>query len=210
MSCFNLQKTTSKGSSRVTFPTLFQQCVSLSPPGKLTAWGERKRSPAHSHQQSLTFLLTVSTRCPFWQLQWQNGFVIGTHVQAEIIHAFHLSCRAAIRKLVLFSCSNSCSGFELVAFWWQALISYHPLPSHPTPLNTCTLKNQWHKNVNDSEVPSDRDVTFTWVGWIVWDSMNWRWGDTYSFVVLAISETDSSPRPLLPFASLHLHPAHRQ
>lgn len=173
MSCFNLQKTTSKGSSWVTFPAL-SSSMSLSPPVKLTVWGERKRSSAHSHHQSLTFPLAISTRCPFWQLQQQSYFVIGTHVQAEIINSFHLSCRTASRNLAPFGRSKNCSGFELVTFWWQALISCYQFLRHPAPLNTGTLKKQLHINVNVSEVPSDRDVTFTWAGWLVRDSMNWR------------------------------------
>lgn len=139
MSCFNLQKTTGNGSSWVTFPTLFQQRVSDSS-WKTACLGWEEEAICMLTPSVLDLSVDNIQRCPFWQLQGQSHFVIGTHIQAEIINSFHLSCWAAIRKLAPSGCLNSYSGFELVAFWWQALISYYQFPGHPAPLNTCGLK----------------------------------------------------------------------
>lgn len=142
---------TSKGSSRWHFPCWPQQRIS-DLPVKHTARGERHHI---SHTATpLALGLPVDNIL-------KVSFLTATEQFCDREPSLFITATEHLWKLAPFGCLNNCSGFELVAFWQQALVSYYQFTSHSAHLNTCTLAKQ--VNVNDCESPSDRDVTFTCV-----------------------------------------------
>lgn len=163
---------TSKGSSRWHFPCCPQQRIS-DPPVKHAAWGERRISATQPHHWPLAFLLTISSRCPFWQQL--NSSVIGMHGKGDQgwIHQ--------VSSFQPLSSSLKVSAFQLLEqllwFWTSGLLATSSgilLPIHKSFCSSEHMHTCKKLEANDCESPSDRDMTFACVGYTVGYSRNWR------------------------------------